>query len=140
MVKITYGDFEEVEAFIDDIFKKQAADYFSELRDKEEERITLVAYHEEQLAGALVAKRKYDHMYIELLTVDSAFRGQNIGSLLMDEIETIANAKHIINMTLKTRSYQAAGFYKKCGYQCYATLEDMPMKGVAMHYFIKRLV
>lgn len=139
MLTIKYSEFEQVEGFVQRVFDEQAQAYFDEMRDKEEERITLVAYQGEQLAGAIVANRKYDHIYIEFITVDSHFRGQNIGRLLMEAIEKISAEKNIINITLKTRSYQAAGFYKKCGYECYATLADMPMRGVSMHYFVKRL-
>lgn len=139
MLTIKESVFEQIEPFITQIFKDQAEEYFDELRDKEEERLTLAAYEGEQLAGALVARRKYDHMYIEFLTVDSAFQGRKIGRLLMAEIEALSEERKIINITLKTRSYQAAGFYEKCGYTCYASLKDLPMRGVSMHYFVKRL-
>lgn len=139
MLTIKHSEFAQVEGFVRRVFDEQAQAYFDEMRDKKEERITLVAYQADQLAGALVAKRKYDHLYIEFITVDSQFQGQNIGRLLMREIEKLSTEKNIINITLKTRSYQTAGFYKKCGYDCYATLADMPMRGVSMHYFVKRL-
>lgn len=139
MLTIKESNFDHVEKFIEGVFKEQAEAYFDVLRDKEEERITLTAYQGEQLAGAIVAKRKYDHVYIEFITVAAAFQGQKIGRHLIEAIEEIAKEKNIINITLKTRSYQAAGFYEKCGYECYAVLEDMPMRGVSMHYFVKRL-
>lgn len=139
MLTIKQSQFEHVEVFVQDVFKEQAETYFDELRDKEEERLTLAAYEGEHLAGAVVAKRQYDHIYIEFITVDSAFQGRKIGSKLMNAIENLSKERNIINITLRTRSYQAAGFYKKCGYTCYATLDDMPMRGISMHYFVKRL-
>lgn len=143
MVRIERREFEQVEPFIDSIFREQALEHFEEIREKieeTEETITLVAYIEEELAGSLVAQRKYDHLYIQYLTVSTAFQGQNIGTQLMETAENLAREISIVNITLKTRHYQAADFYHKCGYKCYATLEDMPMRGVAMHYFVKRIV
>lgn len=139
MLTIKHSEFEQVEPFITQVFKEQAEAYFDELSDKLEERLTLAAYEGDELAGALVARRKYDHMYIELLTVAAAFQGRKIGRRLLAELEALAQERKIINITLKTRSYQAAGFYEKCGYDCYASLKDLPMRGVSMHYFVKRL-
>lgn len=140
MVRIERREFEQVEAFIETIFREQALDHFEEIREKIEETITLAAYKGEELAGSLVAQRKYDHLYIQYLTVSTAFQGQNIGTQLMETAENLAREMDIVNITLRTRHYQAADFYLKCGYTCYATLEDMPMRGVAMHYFVKRIV
>lgn len=140
MVRIERREFEQVEPFIETIFREQALDHFEEIREKIEETITLAAYKGEELAGSLVAQRKYDHLYIQYLTVSTAFQGQNIGTQLMETAENLAREMDIVNITLRTRHYQAADFYLKCGYTCYATLEDMPMRGVAMHYFVKRIV
>lgn len=140
MVRIERREFEQVEAFIETIFREQALDHFEEIREKIEETITLAAYKGEELAGSLAAQRKYDHLYIQYLTVSTAFQGQNIGTQLMETAENLAREMDIVNITLRTRHYQAADFYHKCGYTCYATLEDMPMRGVAMHYFVKRIV
>ena len=139
MLIVKEKEYAEVEAFMKRIFQEQAASHFEQIRDRIDETLTLGAYLDEQLVGAILTKREYDHLYIELLTVDGAYQGQQIGRRLMNEIERIAAEKQIINITLKTRSYQAAGFYEKCGYECYATLKDMPMRGVSMHYFVKRL-
>ena len=140
MVRIERREFEQVEPFIETIFREQALDHFEEIREKIEETITLAAYKGEELAGSLVAQRKYDHLYIQYLTVSTAFQGQNIGTQLMETAENLAREMDIVNITLRTRHYQATDFYHKCGYTCYATLEDMPMRGVAMHYFVKRIV
>jgi len=140
MVRIERREFEQVEAFIDTIFREQALEHFEEIREKIEETITLAAYKGEELVGSLVAQRKYVHLYIQYLTVSTAFQGQNIGTQLMEIAENLARVMDIVNITLRTRHYQAADFYHKCGYKCYATLEDMPMRGVAMHYFVKRIV
>lgn len=69
MVRIERREFEQVEPFIETIFREQALDHFEEIREKIEETITLAAYKGEELAGSLVAQRKYDHLYIQYLTV-----------------------------------------------------------------------
>ena len=68
MVRIERREFEQVEAFIDTIFREQALEHFEEIREKIEETITLAAYKGEELVGSLVAQRKYVHLYIQYLT------------------------------------------------------------------------
>jgi hypothetical protein len=40
---------------------------------------------------------------------------------------------------LSTKSYQAKDFYIKQGYEIYASLADIPQKGITKYHFIKRL-
>ena len=42
-------------------------------------------------------------------------------------------------VTLSTKSYQAKDFYLKQGYEIYASLADVPQKGITKYHFIKRL-
>lgn len=90
MITIKHSEFEHVEPFVTQVFKEQAEAHFDVLRDKEEERLILAAYEGEQLAGALIARRKYDHMYIQFITVDSAFQGRKIGRRLMAALERLS--------------------------------------------------
>ena len=139
MLMIKEMAYEKVEGFIKDIFDEQAREYFDVVREKIEETITLVAYIEDEIVGAIVGQRTYDNMYVKFLTVSKACQKRSIGSQLLAQLEKIAKEKDIIHMTLKTRNYQAAGFYEKCGYSLYAKLEDMPLEGVTSLYFNKRL-
>ncbi|UJF16620.1 GNAT family N-acetyltransferase [Jeotgalibaca sp. MA1X17-3] len=125
---------------IDDIFKEQDMEVFEKELEKKEEKISIGAYDGENLIGGIVAVKAFQRIHIELLAISNEYRGQNIGSKLLSEVENIARELDIINLTLTTRSYQAEDFYKKNGFTKYGTLEDMPVRGINTYYFNKRLI
>ena len=57
----------------------------------------------------------------------------------MSELEEKAEKVGVNSITLSTKSYQAKDFYVKQGYEIYASLEDVPQRGVTKYHFIKRL-
>lgn len=105
----------------------------------EDEVIGIAAMDGEVIAGGIVAKQTYESMYINLLAVDDAYRGQRIGSQLLEAIEKMAIEREMIHLSLTTKSYQALDFYQKHGYEVFGELADMPMRGVTKYYLNKRL-
>ncbi|WP_208560645.1 GNAT family N-acetyltransferase [Marinilactibacillus kalidii] len=140
MVSLKKVELAEIKETIDSIFSEQNQYYFEKSPEFTSEEIAIGAYDErDEITGGIVAKIEYQNMHVSLLAVKSTYRGQSIGSQLLEEVERIAREMAIIQLTLTTRSYQAVDFYKKAGFKVYATLEDMPMKGVTKYYFNKRL-
>lgn len=131
---------ETIEATINQIFAEQNIQYFEETLEKNPEDIAIGAYDGNTLIGGIIAKKQYQNIHISQLAVHDDYRGQQVGTQLLQEIEIIAKTSDIINLTLTTRSYQAVDFYKKLGFTVYAKLEDMPMRGVTKVYFNKRLL
>ena len=76
---------------------------------------------------------------MEIQEVDDNYRGERVGSQLLEAIETYARQRAIIQLTLTTKSYQALGFYQKKGFDIFGELADMPMRGVTKYYLNKRL-
>lgn len=105
----------------------------------EDEVIGIAAMDGAVIAGGIVAKQTYESMYINLLAVDDAYRGQRIGSQLLEAIEKMAIEREMIHLSLTTKSYQALDFYQKHGYEVFGELADMPMRGVTKYYLNKRL-
>ena len=77
-------------------------------------------------------------VFIELLHLPAALRGQRIGTELMRLVEAEARARHCIGIHLDTFSFQARGFYEKLGFTVFGTLDGMP-PGHARYWLAKRL-
>lgn len=133
-------DHDVLQTTIDDIFKEQDIEVFEKQLEKKEEKISIGVYDGEKLLGGIVAVKAFQSIHIALLAISNEYRGQNIGSKLLSEVEKIARELDMINLTLTTRSYQAEDFYKKNGFTKYGALEDMPVRGINTYYFNKRLV
>ena len=65
-------------------------------------------------------------LYIERLWVDESLRGKGIGTEVLARLERTALGQGVHRFHVGTTSFQALDFYRKQGYEIYATLEDMP--------------
>ncbi|MDO4666664.1 MAG: GNAT family N-acetyltransferase [Streptococcus sp.] len=132
---------EDMETFIQDIFAKQYSKYFpkSTSLDLEPEDIYLTRKDNQGLVGILHAQKILENIHIKALVVSERCQGKGIGSSLISELEELLKSKTVSSITLSTKSYQAKDFYLKMGYEIYATLEDVPKKGITKYHFIKRL-
>ncbi|MFL2097387.1 GNAT family N-acetyltransferase [Marinilactibacillus psychrotolerans] len=139
MIEMKRVGMETLDSMVEKVFAEQDIDHFGSIVETKKEKIAIGAYLDKKLVGGIVADKEYQTIHVSLLVITQDARGLSIGSKLLQEIETFAKEKGIIHITLTTRSYQAVDFYKKNGYTVFATLEDMPIKGVTKYYFDKRL-
>lgn len=65
-------------------------------------------------------------LHVELLYVSEKYRGQDLGSNLMDLAEDLAQKHKCFGMTVETWRFQALDFYKKRGFELYGQLKDCP--------------
>ena len=107
--------------------KLEARDYFF----KREENGNLIAL--------LHAQQVLENIHIKALVVEPDYQKQGLGASLLAELEEKAMVEGASSITLSTKSYQAKDFYLKQGYEIYASLEDVPQKGITKYHFIKRL-
>jgi GNAT superfamily N-acetyltransferase len=77
-------------------------------------------------------------LYVDLLVVPEAFRGQGLGSQLIREAENIARKRGCTGLWLHTGTFQAPGFYEKQGFTAFGTIPDYP-PGYATIYYLKHL-
>lgn len=89
-----------------------------------------------ELAGGVYGKIAWQWLYVDLLWVDEDFRGQNLGSRLLSDIEKAANKHGIFNYYLSTASFQAPDFYQKMGYKIFGQIEGLPPGQTT--YFLKK--
>ncbi len=81
------------------------------------------------LVGGLLAYTVWGWLYIDILWLDAAARGQAVGTRLMQMAEAAARRRGCTHAHLRTFSFQARGFYEKCGYRVIGALDDYPPGG-----------
>ena len=77
-----------------------------------------------------------DAFSIELLWLEEQWRGQDIGTQLMQAIELQATERGCKQAYLDTYSFRAISFYQKIGYVVVGKLENFPTPHT--HYFLKK--
>jgi ribosomal protein S18 acetylase RimI-like enzyme len=88
--------------------------------------LRVYSYINEKLVGGLIGYTIWGWLYIGNLWVDSKFRDNNIGTLLVKNAESVAKDRGCDFSYLNTFSYQAVEFYKKLGYEKFGVLENFP--------------
>jgi len=79
-----------------------------------------------QMLGGLSGYVAYGWLFVELLFVPEALRGQGVGTELMRRAETEAVARGCHSVWLDTFEFQARGFYERLGYTCFGELKKYP--------------
>lgn len=78
------------------------------------------------IEGGLWARFYYDWLFIELISVPEARRGERLGSALLSIAEAQAREWGAVGVWLDTFSFQARGFYEKKGYRLFGEIRDYP--------------
>ena len=76
-----------------------------------------VAKEKNNILGLIVGYTAYEEVYIDDLIVLEKYRGKDIGTKLVKEVEEFYKGKEFNNINLCTNGFQAAKFYEKCGYK-----------------------
>ena len=93
---------------------------------------------EELIAGVDAIMTAYKILYVSTLFVKESYRGQGIGTRLMNLLETRAKKLGANIIRLDSFSWQGGCFYEKIGYEKvgeYSSEED----GFSEFFFIKRV-
>jgi GNAT superfamily N-acetyltransferase len=91
-----------------------------------------------RILGGLVGRTAFGWLFVELLVVPEALRGQGIGKDLMLRAEAEAVRRGCHSAWLDTFEFRAREFYEKLGYQVFGELEDYP-EGFS-RYFMKKVL
>ncbi|RSJ89561.1 GNAT family N-acetyltransferase [Streptococcus cristatus] len=131
----------EFQDFIEQVFKEQYEASFgpARLEKLEPQDYYLTREEEGHLIALLHAQQVLENIHIKALVVDKEHQKKGLGASLLAELEEKAEKTGVSSITLSTKSYRAKDFYVKQGYEIYASLEDVPQKGVTKYHFIKWL-
>jgi ribosomal protein S18 acetylase RimI-like enzyme len=88
------------------------------------------------LVGGLDGVIGWEWLFVDNIWVDDALRRQGYGRDLLTRAERRAREHGCHSAWLET--FQALGFYQKCGYSVFGTLEDYP-PGQTRYFLRKRL-
>jgi len=91
-----------------------------------------------RLIGGLTGHTLWGWLVVELLWIDPAARGAGHGRRLIAAAEQEAARRGCHHSRVNTYSFQAPGFYERCGYARVATLDDCP-RGHRRHSDAKAL-
>ena len=92
----------------------------------------------EAIIGGLWGVSYWRWLFVDLLFVPAAHRGQGLGTTLLNEAEAKARERGCIGVWLLSFSFQAPQFYQRLGYRPFGTIEDYP-PGHNCTYLFKRL-
>jgi GNAT superfamily N-acetyltransferase len=90
------------------------------------------------LLGGLIGATVWQWLSVRLLWVDPAHRGMGYGRRLLAAAEAEGIRRGCRHARLNTFSFQAAGFYERCGYRQVLALEDFP-RGHQRLFYVKSL-
>jgi GNAT superfamily N-acetyltransferase len=92
----------------------------------------------EALVGGLIGETVWQWLSVRLLWADPARRGAGHGRDLLAAAEAEAIRRGCHHARLDTFSFQAAGFYERCGYRQVLCLDDFP-RGHQRLFYVKSL-
>lgn len=101
--------------------------------------LTLLARDlEGTIRGGLLGETGWNWLYVEILWIDEAYRGQGYGSALLAAAEKEAQNRGCSSVYLDTFDFQALPFYQQQGYSVFGVLENYP-PGSRRSFLQKRL-
>lgn len=92
----------------------------------------------ETVIGAIMCDTFNLCLYIDVMWLTESYRGRGYGRALIEQAERIAKEKGCIFSHTCTFNYQSPDFYKACGYEVFAELNDYP-DGIVQYFFKKKL-
>ena len=81
---------------------------------------------EGNVVGGLLGETYWGWLYVEFMWIEESLREQGYGGKLLAAAEREAIARGCSAAYLDTFSFQAFGFYQRCGYEVFGTLENFP--------------
>jgi GNAT superfamily N-acetyltransferase len=86
----------------------------------------LVYSPEDTVIGGLFGAIGWGWLHLDILWVADAYRGQGLGTQLLQRAESEAAAMGVGRAYLETTDFQAYDFYARHGYVAFAVLDDQP--------------
>lgn len=94
---------------------------------------------DQRLVGGLLGATYWGWLYISILWMEEAARGQGFGTRLLVAAEQEAIRRGCQRVHLDTLEFQALPFYQQYGYEVFGVLADHPV-GYHRYFLTKKLV
>ncbi len=88
--------------------------------------------------GGLASGTYWGWLFVKMLWVDEKYRGQGIGTCLLEKAQALAKKRGCRYVHLDTFSFQAPDFYRKLGFKRFGTLKPFP-KGSRRYFLYKKI-
>jgi GNAT superfamily N-acetyltransferase len=113
MIEIVEQEYENVEEY-----KNEIINSFAEVRGQPFGwgQFAYEAVDNGERVGVVMGYWLYDWLYVEYLAVTETFRGEGVGSRLLERAETLAHELSLEGVALDTFGYQAPPYYEARGY------------------------
>jgi len=87
-----------------------------------------------RIVGGLLGYTYWDFLAVDILWLHEEWRGQGLGTQLLQTAEQEAIARGCHQAHLDTFEFQAPGFYEKQGYQCWGVLDGYDGRFKRLYY------
>lgn len=136
MLNIEYKDNleEEFYSMIDNEFNKFATknDVTCNYRS-----FAFVAKEDNKIVGIITGNSYYKEVHISDLIILEEYRNKQIGSKLVENVESHYKDKGFENINLTTYGFQAPEFYKKCGFKVEFVRENKKNPKLNKYFLVK---
>ena len=98
---------------------------------------TFVAKEDNKIVGIITGNSYYKEVHISDLIILEEYRNKQIGSKLVETVESHYKAKGFENINLTTYGFQAPEFYKKCGFKVEFVRENKKNTKLNKYFLVK---
>ena len=93
----------------------------------------------DEIVGAVSGATCFSEIYIDELVVKEAYRGQGIGTRLIEAVEKYYKGCGFQNINCCTNGFQAPAFYEKCGFELEFVRENKKDSRLNKYFYVKFL-
>ena len=113
-------------------------EYNLQFAQRNHKEFTISVSTGKKVIGGAIGETKFGWTIVLYLWIDKRYRGRQLGTKIMNEVDKVAVLHNSVGIWLDTFSFQAPLFYKKLGYKKIGVLKDHPF-GYSKYWFAKRI-
>jgi len=98
-----------------------------------------VAKIAEEIVGIITGATFFSEIYIDELVVRENYRGQTIGTQLVNAVQTHYKDQGFSNINCCTNEFQAPGFYERCGFELEFVRKNKENPKLNKYFYVKHL-